>query len=207
MKKSAANPTPSAVQYQRQRAVTWRTAGLALEAAGRPMTRFLSITWSAIAAADPHHSILLALPENERVKLLWDRTRRLTADHGEEEWIAARAPEYDTQKHLHLHMGFRLPEKAAADRAMVALIERLSGVDAEHFWPEGRTLKRHGRTSLGVIAVGYCGAWMLQKNIRLGSGGTNGLMTYVTKAPRASETSAQFRLSNDLRRIAGGRRP
>ena len=164
------------------------------------MTIAIHITWAACEAADRTEGHILGLPENERVNRIWDRLRRLADDCGVGAWIAARAPEHDREKGLHLHIGVRLP--ASAYGRLVQLIERLTGAPHEDYFPVPKTVTHRGRKCHGVIARGQLGAWMIQKNTRSDMGGTEGLMRYVTKAPKAAETSAQFRLSNDMLRIA-----
>lgn len=188
------------MQHQRRREAEWRHAGSAVEAAGLPMTTAIHVTWSACHAADMRAGHILGKSEQERVNTLWDRLRRLAAEYGAEAWIAARAPEYDRQKGLHLHMGLRLPE--AAYRRAIGILEKLTGAPAEAIFTRDKTITHHGRKVHGVIARGQCGAWLLQRNTRAGIGGTEGLMRYIRKAPKAAETSAQFRLSGDMLRIA-----
>lgn len=164
------------------------------------MTVAISITWAACEAADREHGHILGLPENERVNTVWDRLRRLAAEFGEATWIAARAPEYDREKGLHIHIGARIP--AAAHLRLIRLIERLTGAPAEKVYTTPATVTHRGRKCHGVMARGQLGAWLIQRNTRAGTGGTEGLMRYLRKAPKAAETSAQFRLSNDMLRIA-----
>lgn len=164
------------------------------------MTIAICITWAACDAADRNDGHILGLPENERVNALWDSLRRLAAEFGEDAWIAARAPEYDRTKGLHIHIFARIP--AAAHLRLIRLIERLTGAPAENIYTAPATLTHHGRKFHGVMARGQLGAWLIQQNLRAGTGGTEGLMRYLRKAPKAAETSAQFRLSNDMLRIA-----
>ena len=164
------------------------------------MTVAVCITWAACEAADREHGHILGLPENERVNIVWDRLRRLAAEFGEDVWIAARAPEYDREKGLHIHIGARIP--AAAHLRLIRLIERLTGAPAEKVYTTPATVTHRGRKCHGVMARGQLGAWLIQRNTRAGTGGTEGLMRYLRKAPKAAETSAQFRLSNDMLRIA-----
>ena len=192
--------TKSAAQQHRRRVSQWRKAGAAVEAAGLPMTVAICITWSACEAADRNDGNILGLPENERVNVVWDRMRRLAAEFGAEAWIAARAPEHDREKGLHLHVGARIP--AAAHLRLIGLIERLTGAPADKVYTAPATVIHRGRKCKGVMAHGQLGAWMIQRNLRAGTGGTEGLMRYLRKAPKAAETSAQFRLSQDMLRIA-----
>lgn len=190
----------SAEQQHKRRQVEWTRAGHAAEAAGLPITTTITITWAACEAGERNEGHILGLPENDRVNTVWDRLRRLAA-YGAEAWIAARAPEYDGNKGHHLHIGARIP--AAADLRLIRTIERLTGAPYEKIYTTPSTITRPGgRKCHGVIAIGQLGAWMIQKNTRPWDGGSHGLMRYVTKAPRHSETSAQFRLSGDLLRIA-----
>jgi hypothetical protein len=195
--------TSATTQQQRRRQALWERAGNAIEAAGLPITTTITITWSACEAGERHDGHILGLPENERVNTVWDRLRRIAAAHGAEAWIAARAPEYDREKRHHVHIGARIP--AAADFHVIRTIERLTGAPAEAIFTKPATITRPGgRKCHGVIAIGQLGAWMIQKNLRPWNGGSNGILRYVTKAPRATETTAQFRLSGDMLRIARG---
>ena len=193
--------TRTARQQHKRRQALWTHAGHAVEAAGLPITTLITITWSACEAGERNEGNILGMPENERVNTIWDRLRRLATAHGAEAWIAARAPEYDRQNRHHLHIGARIP--AAADLRLIRTIERLTGARHEAIYTRPTSITRPGgRKCHGVIALGQLGAWMIQKNTRPWDGGSHGLMRYVTKAPRAVETSAQFRLSGDLLRIA-----
>lgn len=166
-----------------------------------PITTGITITWSACEVGERTEGNILGLPENERVNIVWDRLRRIAKAHGAEMWIAARAPEYDRERRHHLHIGARIP--AAADLHLIRTIERLTGAPHEEIFTKPTTITRPGgRKCHGVIALGELGAWLIQKNTRPWDGGSDGLMRYVTKAPRAVETSAQFRLSGDMLRIA-----
>ena len=188
-------------QEQLRRETAWQRAGEAVEAAGSPMTTAVTITWSTCLAADRTPGNILGLPENERVNRVWDRMRRLAREFGEDQWIAARAPEYDRQKAHHVHIGARIP--AAADFRLIKTIERLTGAPAERIYSSPTTVRLPGgRVCHGVIAIGQLGAWLIQKNTRIRDGGTAGLMKYVSKAPRTRQTSAQYRLSCDMLRIS-----
>lgn len=190
----------AAARHHRQRVIEWERAGQALEAAGLPFTVAVHVTWSACYAADQNPGNFLNRSEADRVNILWDRFRRLAAKHGAEYWIAGRAPECDRQKGLHLHMGLRLPERAHLYG--IGTLERLTGAPHEFIETRGKTITHNGRKVHGVIARGQHGAWLFQRNTRLHQGGTMGFMRYVLKAPKADETTAQFRLSGDLLRIA-----
>jgi hypothetical protein len=193
--------TSSAKQQHRRRHALWTRAGHAVEAAGLPITTTITITWSACEVGERNDGHILGLPENERVNTVWDRLRRLATAYGAEAWIAARAPEYDREKRHHLHIGARIP--AAADLHLIRTIGRLTGAPHEAIYTKPTSITRPGgRKCHGVIALGQLGAWMIQKNTRPWDGGSHGIMRYVTKAPRAVETSAQFRLSGDFLRIA-----
>lgn len=193
--------TRSAKQQHQRRHALWTTAGHAMEAVGLPMTTAITITWSACEVGERNDGHILGLPENDRVNTVWDRLRRLAAAHGAEAWIAARAPEYDQQKLHHLHIALRIP--ASADLRLIRTIERLTGTPHEAIYPRPTTITRPGgRKCHGVIAIGQLGAWLIQKNTRPWNGGSHGILQYVTKAPRADQTKAQFRLSGDLLRIA-----
>lgn len=191
----------SAKQQHQRRIELWTQAGHAVEAAGLPLTTAITITWAACEVAERNDGHILGLPEKDRVNTVWDRLRRLAAEYGAEAWIAARAPEYDEKKGHHLHIGARIP--AAADFRLIRTIERLTGAPHETIYTKPTTITRPGgRKCHGVIAIGQLGAWMIQKNTRAWDGGSHGIMRYITKNPRPVETSAQFRLSGDLLRIA-----
>lgn len=193
--------TRSTKQQHERRRAEWRRAGDAIQAAGLPITTAITITWNACEVGERTDGHILGRPENERASTVWDRLRRLAAASGAEAWIAARAPEYDREKGHHLHICARIP--AAADLRLIQTIERLTGAPHQAIYTRPTTITRPGgRKCHGVIAIGELGAWMIQKNTRPWGGGSHGLMRYLTKAPRAVETSAQFRLSGDMLKIA-----
>jgi hypothetical protein len=180
-----------------RRRVQWSAAGSAAVAAGVPLSVVVHITWSACIASEQRHGHWLGLPEAERVNRLWDRLRRLVKRHGIEQFLAARAPEYDTTKGTHLHLALHLPD--AALREVIELIERVTGAPTNQLHlPDGATIRRAGRRLQGVLALGDAGAWLIQKNTRPLIGGEQGFLGYASKAPRSEMVQSQFRLSNDL---------
>lgn len=180
----------------------WLRAAAATEAAGFPLTVAITVTWSACIAADPLPGHALGLPEEARSARLWGGLRRLAKRHGVQAFLAARAPEYDSQKGAHLHLMVHLPD--AALRELVTLIERITGARAENMnMPDGVSMKIGGKLRHGVLARGALGAWMIQRNIRAGDGGTEGFIDYMSKQPRSEKVRTQHRLSGDLLALIG----
>ena len=194
---------PATTQAERQkdrRADLWMRSAKAIEAAGLPTPTVIGINWAACLSADRTDGHVLGLPETERISVIWDRLWRLAREFGEQEWIAFRAPEYDRTKGLHIHMAARMPN--VPNKRVIDTIERLTGAPAAERYNQPRTVTFRGRKCRGVIATGQNGAWMIQRNLQAETGGgVAPLMVYVNKAPRSSQTSARFWLSQDVKRI------
>lgn len=184
-------------QGAERRSLQWSAAANAAVAAGWPLSVVINITWSACIAAEQRPGHWLGQTEAKRVNGLWDRLRRLAQRHGAEQFLAARAPEYDAAKGTHLHLALHLPDTAL--RGVIELVERVTGAPTEQInMPHGATMRRGGRRLQGVLALGEAGAWLIQKNTRPLVGGEQGFLGYASKAPRSERVQSQFRLSNDL---------
>ena len=114
----------------RRRVQLWTAAAPAASAAGYPLNTALTITWAALQDGDRRRGHILDMDMVEREKRLWSELR-LVAARADVEWIAARAPEHDRTRGLHLHMVLHLPDT----RALRDAIGRSSGSPA---------LRRHG---------------------------------------------------------------
>lgn len=192
---------PKEERMTRRRQKLWSDAADGLVLAKLPFTVALNIAWSACFAAEQRCGHWLGLPEAERVNRLWDRLRRLVQQYGSERFLAARAPEYDRTRGVHLHMALHLPEEAR--HGLIHLLELATGARAKALYlPDGTDMRQNGRRLKGVIAIGEAESWMVQKNTRPLSGGEHGILGYLTKAPRADQVCAQFRISNDLVALA-----
>lgn len=178
----------------------WTAAGRAADAAGIALTTTISFTWHALSYGDRREGNILHLSERDRVKQLWDRLRRLLLKHGIG-FYAARAPEHDREKGVHLHLSVHVPGAALPD--VVALVERLTGSPRDFFRAPGsanfdKAVRWNGRKVYGAVARSFEGGWLIQQNTRPGAGGSEGIMHYITKAPRSQHVASQFRLSNAL---------
>lgn len=138
----------------------------------------------------------LGLPENERIARFWSGLRRIAKKHGIE-FIALRAPDFDSSRGHHVHMAAYMPD--AAQRAIINLLERVTGSKLRgDYWPNGHKETEHGRICYGVVARGNHGAWMLQKNTRPLTGGTDDVIEYMIKNSGSHPVQSQYRLSNTL---------
>lgn len=180
----------------RRRQEPWRVAARVALENGTPLTAVICITWTACLASDLMDGHRLGLPEQQRVSVLWAGLRRIATSH-QIAFIAARAPEYDSTRGHHLHLAVHMPE--AAQRAIVRLLERVTGSRLKgEISPNGRRDSHQRRMSYGVIARGSDGAWLLQKNTRPTTGGTEGALEYMTKGFGSERVQTQYRLSNVL---------
>lgn len=173
----------------------WAAADAAATAAGHPLNVALHVTWSGLMAGDRRHGHVLGLSETLREKRFWSGLRLVAARAGVP-WLAARGPEFDRTRGLHLHLVLHLPDVAALRHA-VQVIERLSGAPAEWFDAKGRTVQGLGRRHYGVVGRSACGGWLLQRNDPE-RGGTGALVAYAGKATCADQVEGQHRLSHEL---------
>jgi hypothetical protein len=180
----------------RRRVVTWSTAATAAERAGHPLNVALHITWSALAGGERRDGHVLGLPAVARERRLWSALRLVAARAGVP-WLAARGPEHDRGRGLHLHVALHLPD-ATAIRDAIAAVERLTGAPAERVDLRTWTVRgRGGRHHRGVVAVSGCNGWLMQRRIEALSGGA-GLLRYAAKGDGEAEVEGQHRLSNEL---------
>jgi len=175
----------------------WFVAAVAAETAGHPLSITLHITWGALKHDNGAmgSKAFLGLPEIERQKKLWTSMRQVVIRHGVP-WLAGTAPEHDAHRKLHLHMVMHLPDSAIHDA--VACLERLTGVRTEWTEPRGRTFHGPGRQVYGAVAKSACGGWLLQRNLRVGVSGSEGIAAYASKASGKALVEGQYRLSNAL---------
>lgn len=190
----ARNRERSARKHQANRADQFKAAASAASAAGFPFTHHLTITWGACLAGErrPGHSLHLAEPA--KVSRLWRNLKGLMKKNGQP-FIAMRAPEYDARKGCHLHVAIHANDNLIP--SLIHVVERLTGA------PDDTTTvftleDKHRR---GFIARSECCGWLLQENLRIGTGGEHGLAGYLGKAIPRAEVVAQYRLSDDLHRL------
>ena len=203
-KSEAAKARTAAAQIARamarRRVTDWTAAASAAEAAGHPLNVALHITWSALAGGDRREGHCLGVPAVERERRLW-RVLRLVAVRARVPWLAARAPEHDKARGLHLHMVLHLPD-AAAIRDAIGQVERLTGAPAEFVDTSGRKVRGLGRRHHGVVARSACGGWLWQRNIEALGGGGIGIAQYAAKGTGKAAVEGQHRLSNELSALA-----
>lgn len=182
----------------RRRQEPWLMAASVAVKNGTPLTAIICITWTACYASDLMEGHSLGLPEQKRIALLWAGLRRIAKKY-QIAFIALRAPEYDRTRGHHLHIAAHLPE--AAPREIVRLLERVTGSRLRgELCPNGRRETYHGRVCYGVVARGNEGAWMLQRNTRPTTGGTEDIVAYMIKGSGSGSEhmQTQYRLSNTL---------
>lgn len=180
----------------KRRQKPWQIAATVALENGTPLTVAICITWSTCFEADRMEGHSLGLPEKERVALFWAALRRIAKKYGIE-FIALRAPEFDLNRGHHQHLAAHMPD--AAQRAIIRLLEKVTGAGLRgDIYPNGHRESYHGRVCYGVVARGNLGAWMLQKNTRLSTGGTEGAINYMIKGSGSEHVQTQYRLSNAL---------
>lgn len=182
-----------------RRVKKWTAAGYAAEVSGYPLNIALHVTWSALDGGDRRDGHMLGLGPVGRERRLWAELR-LVAVRAGVPWLAARGPEHDKRRRLHLHAGFHLPNVAAI-RDAINEVERLTGAPAAWITPAGRTLRGNGRTNYGVVAMSACGGWFLQRCIA-GKGSGVGIAAYAAKGDGKAAVEGQHRLSNALVALA-----
>lgn len=184
----------------RRRVITWSSAASAAETAGYPLNVALSVTWSALVEGERRDGHCLGLPAVERERRLWSALRLVSARAGVP-WLAARAPEHDTRRGLHLHLALHLPD-AASIRDALGVVERLTGAPAERVDMRGWSVRGGGRTHHGVIARSDCGGWFLQRRVEVLGGSGAALAAYAAKGDGKALVEGQHRLSNGLSALA-----
>jgi len=157
----------------------WRTSAEAASKASYPINAFITIM-----AGDDIASI---------TSTVW-RKLRLMARENDMLFIAARGPEYTTEKKDHLHLVLHL-STSQYDEVVAILSEAVGeevggwGID-----PEGRKL---GWQS-GVVAVSKHGTWMLQRHVQYLNGSSEKIVSYTAKASGKARAIGRHQRSQDL---------
>ena len=180
----------------RRRVTTWSSAASAAEAAGHPLNAALHVTWSALEGGERRHGHVLGLEPVERERRLWSALR-LVATRARVPWLAARAPEYDQRRALHLHLALHLPDTGAF-RDVIEVLERLTGAPAERVDMRGWSYRGGGRTHRGIVAWSGCRGWLLQRRVETLGGSSVDLAAYAAKGDGKAAVEGQHRLSNEL---------
>lgn len=192
-KTAKARQTRAATQRRRQ---LWTAAAPAASSAGYPLNTALTVTWAALQDGDRRPGHILDVDAVEREKRLWSELRLVAARAGVE-WIAARAPERDRTRGLHVHVALHLPDTRAL-RDALDVVERLTGAPAVWCDMRGRSLRGGGRNTHGVVAKSACGGWLLQRHVEAAGGSGVALATYTAKGTGKTKVEGQHRLSNSL---------
>jgi hypothetical protein len=192
--KTAAARLARADTHRRQQ--RWTAAALAASAAGYPLNFLLTVSWPKIEDGDRRAGHILAKSIVERKTHLWSELRQVAARAGVE-WIAARAPEYDKTRGMHLHIPGYLPDDTALKKAM-SVVENLTGAPAMWCDMRGRTLRGDGRISHGCVAMSENGGWLLQRHVATAGGSGFALAAYAAKGTGKAKVQSQHRLSNAL---------
>ena len=185
---------------QRRRVKIWTAAATAATAAGCPLNTALHVTWGALHVGERLPGHCLGLPAVERERRLWAALQLVAARAGVP-WLAARGPEYDRRRGLHLHIAMHLPD-AAAMRDALAAVERVTGAPAEWADMAGRTVHGHGRRHHGVVALSSCHGWLLHHHVAGPGGSAVTLAAYAAKGDGSARVDGQHRLSNALSSLA-----
>jgi hypothetical protein len=172
----------------------------AASSAGYPLNIALTVTWAALQDGDRRLGHILDMAAVEREKRLWSELRMVAA-RAHVEWIAARAPEHDRKRGLHLHLAMHLPADSRAIRDALEVVEGLTGAPAVWCYMRGRTLRGGGRVTQGVVAKSACGGWLLQRHVPTGNGSGEHLAKYAAKGTGKAKVEGQHRLSNDLKAL------
>jgi hypothetical protein len=174
----------------------WTAAALAASEAGYPLNFLLTVTWSKIEDGDKRPGHILDRLTIERETYLWAELRQVAVRAGVE-WVAARAPEYDSTHGSHLHIAGHLPDDGALKDAL-NVVEQLTGAPAMWRDMRGRTLRGGGRTSQGCVAMSANGGWLLQRHVATAGGDGFTLAAYAAKGTGKAKVEGQHRLSNSL---------
>lgn len=185
---------------RRRRVAQWTQAAAASARAGYPVNVALHITWSALTGGDRRDGHILGLSPLDREKRLWAALRLCAARAGVP-FLAARGPEYDTGRGLHLHVALHLPDDRAI-RDCMDVVETLTGAPAESRDMRGRSVRGLGRRHHGVIGLSACRGWFMQRHIAAAGGNGIILATYAGKGDGQSQVDGQHRLSNALSALA-----
>lgn len=175
----------------RRRVLHWEAAARAAEAAGYPLNATLTVAWSPLRGGP-----IVGLPAVAREKRLWADLQQVAARAGVP-WLAARGPEYDRTRGLHLHIVLHLPD-ARALRDAIASVERRTGAPAAWCDMRGRTLRGGGRVTHGIVAKAAHGGWLLQRHVDAAGGTGVDLARYAAKGDGKATVEGQHRLSNAL---------
>ena len=183
----------SAKQQREKRALQYKTGAQVSARMGYPLTHQLTLTWNALQHGERRDGHCLHLPEPEAVSRLWRNLKNMLRKRGLP-FIAQRAPEYDAQRGLHLHVALHLPERLTRD--LISLVENLTGA------PDDTTaVFTITERNKGHVARSACRGWLLQENRRVGGGGELGLSQYLAKSTQRPEVSSRYKLSTDLLRL------
>jgi hypothetical protein len=185
---------------RRRRVSEWTRAATGAARAGAPLNVALHITWDALLQGDRRDGHILGLAPAERDKRLWAALRLCAARAGVD-WVAARGPEHDRRRGLHLHVVLHLPD-ARAIRDCMGVVEKLTGAPAEWADMRGRSMRGLGRRHHGVVARSACGGWFLQRHIAAAGGDGLGIAAYAAKGDGKAAVEGQHRLSNALKALA-----
>jgi hypothetical protein len=183
-------------EAQARRAQLFDTAASVATQAGYPITFVFCLTWRTLNQGErrPGHS--LGLPEPARVSRLWRNLKNLCHRHGLP-FCAMRAPEYDAGKGSHLHVAIHLPPHLLPD--LLDVLSRLTG--APHDVTATFTSFERKR---GHLARSGCKGWLVQRNVRVGTGGEQGAAEYLSKARTRAGVVTQYRLSDFLSGLVRG---
>jgi len=185
---------------RRRRVSEWTQAATGAARIGMPLNVALHITWSALYVGDRRDGHILGLPPLDRDKRLWAALRLCAARAGVP-FLAARGPEYDKRRGLHLHVVLHLPDTRAI-RDCMDVVEKLTGAPAEWSDMRGRKIPGLGRKHDGVVARSACRGWFLQKHIAASGGDGLGIAAYAAKGDGKAAVEGQHRLSYALKALA-----
>jgi hypothetical protein len=189
----------------RRRILTWTAASTAAGKVGHPINVALHVTWAALETGERQDGHILGLPAVARERRLWAALRLVAARAGVP-WLAARGPEHDRGRGLHLHVALHLPDSAAIRDAITA-VERITGAPAEQVDLRTWTVRgRGGRHHRGVVAVSACRGWLIQRHVETLGGDGKGLLRYAAKGDGSAAVEGQHRLSNELVALVKRRR-
>jgi hypothetical protein len=179
---------------------SWTQAASAAASAGVAINVALHVTWGALLHGDKREGHVLGLAPSEREKRLWAALRLCAARHGVP-WVAARAPEYDKTRGLHLHVVLHLPDTRAI-RDALEVVEKLTGAPAEWSDMRGCSIRGFGRMHHGVVARSACGGWFMQRHVETAGGNGLRIAGYAAKGDGKAAVDGQHRLSNALTSLA-----
>jgi len=185
-----------AAEAQARRGRHFDTAASVATQAGYPFTIVFCLTWHALNEGDRRDGHSLGLSEPARVSRLWRNLKNLCHRHGLP-FCALRAPEHDARKGSHLHVAMHLPDRLLSD--LLDVIARLTGAPPDVTATFTSTERRRGH-----IARSGCRGWLVQRNLRIGTGGERGAAAYLSKAMTRAGVVTQYRLSDYLSGLVRG---